>query len=408
MIRTPGFLRSTPAKRWIAGAVLHACVAVVWVLWAFRDSSARSGARRGGSRLPAQVSGLSASPREQPAMGAAGALKWLVRKKACDADPAVRLRSAFVDKRREALQRFHASPCGWSPARWGGDKCTTRVDSNQPLAVVVGMAEAKIHMSPDQALVACVVEVPGTADAITVGEARLRNLTVSHPEGWTHKNFNFLTHAQAQMLCVVPALAVSAAADRGAADLRVRLVYEGCEEHRPQHAVAVRPDQHIPAVAAGTLSSRVDICAATVHFDGKWGAQPGALAGWIEHHRSLGVHTAHLYVSHEGEESKAQASQPGPGASERDRAALAEAVATGWVVLHSWNPLGLRTARSEGDYVTAAQELTRMSKAPRQRVWLEKYLATLPQIYYYSQVSGFRPTNHPLYRNQKSANGHTC
>jgi len=341
-------------------------------------------------------------------MGAAGALKWLVRKKACDADPAVRLRSAFVDKRREALQRFHASPCGWSPARWGGDKCTTRVDSNQPLAVVVGMAEAKIHMSPDQALVACVVEVPGTADAITVGEARLRNLTVSHPEGWTHKNFNFLTHAQAQMLCVVPALAVSAAADRGAADLRVRLVYEGCEEHRPQHAVAVRPDQHIPAVAAGTLSSRVDICAATVHFDGKWGAQPGALAGWIEHHRSLGVHTAHLYVSHEGEESKAQASQPGPGASERDRAALAEAVATGWVVLHSWNPLGLRTARSEGDYVTAAQELTRMSKAPRQRVWLEKYLATLPQIYYYSQVSGFRPTNHPLYRNQKSANGHTC
>ena len=386
------------AKRWLAGAALHSCVALVWVLGAFMEER---------SRLHAHVSNpRQASPRGQLAMAEAeDASKWLVRKKACDSEPAVRLRSAFVDARREALQRFHASPCGWSPARWGGENCTTRVDSNQPLAVVVGMAEAKIFMSLDQVLVACVVEVPGIADAIAVGEARLRNVTASHPKKWQLKNFNFLTHTQAQMLCVVPALAVSAAADRGAADLRVRLVYEGCEEHRSQHVVVVRPDQHIPAVAAGTLSSRVDICAATVHFDGKWGVQPGALAGWIEHHRSLGVHTAHLYVSHEGEASdlglgKAQASQPGPGASERDRTALAEAVSTGWVVLHSWNPLGLRTSKSESDYVTAAQELTRLSQEPRRR---KNYLATLPQIYYYSQVSGFRPTFHPLngiYRNR--------
>ena len=102
---------------------------------------------------------------------------------------------------------------------------------------------------------------------------------------------------------------------------------------------------------------------------------------------------------------KAHAPQPGPGASELDRAALAEAVATGWVVLHSWNPLGLRTAKSESDYVTAAEELERLSKAPHDR---EEYLATLPQIYYYSQVSGFRPTNHPLYRNRKPTNSHRC
>jgi len=144
-----------------------------------------------------------------------------------------------------------------------------------------------------------------------------------------------------------------------------------------------------------------------VHLEGKWGFPPGALAAWIEHHRSLGVHTTHLYVSHAGESSgfAAHAPQPGPGASEHDRTALAEAVATGWVVLHSWNPLGLRTAKSESDYVTAAMELKRMSKAPHNR---EEYLATLPQIYYYSQVSGFRPTNHPLYRNRKPTDSHRC
>jgi len=275
---------STAAKCWLAGAVLHACcVFSVWILW---DSS------RGGRRLPhvfqptlIEAGVVMPSPRGQLAMAAAGAAdsksphhhhhhtttttttppppphhQWRLGKKACDADPAVRLRSAFVDRRREALQRFHASPCGSSPARWGNDNCTTHVDSDEPLAVVVGMAEAKIHTSPDQALVACVVEVPGTADAIAVGEARLRNLTVSHPKKWQFKNFKFLTHVQAQMLCVVPALAVGAAIERGAADLRVRLVYEGCEEHRSEHAVVVRPDQHIPAAAAGTVIARGHLC----------------------------------------------------------------------------------------------------------------------------------------------------